>query len=153
MIDFTTQIDIDRPPGEVFEFVANFENTPKWNYFVIDVQKRTTSPTGIGTVFHQIRKTDEQDYQVTALDPGRSIEVKTTPGSRPSFTIRYQFDAMDAGTRLSDHWQLQSGHNALLERLGTHRIRAAVTENLEKLKELLETGTTQLQDGRISNLR
>lgn len=152
MIQFTTHVDIDRPPPEVFDFVVDFENTPKWNYFVIDVKKQSADPIGVGTVFHQVRKTDQQDYQVTGLDTGRLIEVKTTPGSLPSFTIRYQFDPMHAGTRLTDHWQLDSGHNALLERLGARRIRAAVTENLGKLKELLETGTTQLQDGRISKV-
>lgn len=150
MIEFTTHIDIERPAREVFDFVANFENTPKWNYFVIDVNKRSTGPIGVGTVFHQTRKTDQQAYQITALDPGRSIEIKTTPGSTPSFTMRYDFEATDAGTRLSDNWQLESGHHALLERLGARRIRAAVSENLGKLKELLETGTTRLQDGRIS---
>lgn len=152
MIEFTTFVDIDRPPDEVFAVVSRFENTPAWNYFVIDVTQRSAGPPGVGTVFHQVRKTDQQDFKIVALDPGRSVEIMTTPGSSPSFKIRYDFEAIDSGTRVRNAWQLGTGHHPLLERLGSHRIRTAVTENLHKLKQLLENGTTQLQDGRTSTL-
>jgi hypothetical protein len=152
MIEFTTHVDIGRSPEEVFNFVVDFENTPKWNYFVTEVERRSAGPIGVGTVFHQVRKTDEQDYEVTALDPGRWVEVTTTPGSSPAFRMGYRFEATDSGTRLTDLWRLETGHNPLVERLGARRIRAAVTENLGKLKELLETGSTQLQDGRRASL-
>jgi carbon monoxide dehydrogenase subunit G len=152
MIKFTTHVDIHRPPDEVFAFVLDFENAPKWNYFVTNVKKQSSGPIGIGTVFHQTRKTDQQDYQITDLKPGRSVDVTTTPGSSPPFTRRFELEPTPFGTRLRDHWQLQTGHHPLLERLGTRQIRAAVTENLGKLKELLETGTTQLQDDRTTTL-
>jgi hypothetical protein len=152
MIEFTTHVDIHRAPGEVFALVLDFEDAPKWNYFVTDVKKQSSGPVGMGTVFHQSRKTDQQDYRITGLDPGRSVEVTTTPGSSPAFTRRFELEATPFGTRLHDHWQLQTGNNALLERAATRQIRAAVTENLGKLKELLETGTTRLQDGRTARL-
>ena len=152
MIEFTTHVDIGRSPEEVFNFVVDFENTPKWNYFVTDVERRSAGPIGLGTVFHQVRKTDEQDYEVTALDSGRWIQITTTPGSSPAFRMGYRFEATDSGTRLTDHWQLKTGHHPLVERLGARRIQAAVTENLGNLKELLETGSTQLQDGRKASL-
>ena len=152
MIEFMTQIDIARPPEEVFGFVVDFENTPKWNYFVVDVENRSAGRLAIGTLFHQVRKTDEQDYEITALEPGRSVEIRTMNRSSPSFRIRYTVEPVGSGTRLSDHWWLETGHNTLLERLGGGRIRSSVTENLGKLKELLETGATELQDGRTSRL-
>ncbi len=150
MIEFTIQVDIRRPPREVFEFLVDFENIPKWNYYVIDVKKRSGGPVGLGTVFHQIRKTDEQDYEITDLVPSRSVQVTTTPGSSPVFTMRYELEPTAIGTRLNDSWQLQTGYHPLLERMGARRIRAAVSENLGKLKELLETGTAHLQDGRVT---
>jgi hypothetical protein len=64
--------------------------------------------------------------------------------------MRFEFEPTPDGTRITDQWQLQSGHNPLVELLGERRIRAAVAENLGKLKQLLETGTTTLQDGRAS---
>lgn len=152
MIEFTTHVDIHRRSDQVFAVVMDFENAPKWNHFVTDVTKQSSGPIGIGTVFHQTRKTDQQDYQITEVDPGCSVEVTTTPGSSPAFTRRFELEPTSFGTRLHDHWQLQTGHHPRLERLATRQIRAAVTENLGKLRELLETGTTQLQDGRTARL-
>ena len=64
--------------------------------------------------------------------------------------MRFEFEPTPDGTRITDHWDLQSGHNPLVELLGERRIKAAVAENLGKLKQLLETGATTLQDGRAS---
>lgn len=128
MIEFTTHVDINRPPAEVFAFVLDFENAPKWNYFVTSVKKQSSGPLAIGTVYHQTRKTDQQDYQITDVDPARSVEVTTTPGSSPAFMRRFELEPTPLGTRLHDHWELQTGHHPLLERLGTRQIRTAVTE-------------------------
>jgi uncharacterized protein YndB with AHSA1/START domain len=152
MIEFTTHVEIRRPPQEVFDFVLDFENAPKWAYFVTAVKKRSSGPIGLGTVFHQTRKIDQQEYRITDVDPGRSVEVTTTPGSSPAFTRRLELEPAPTGTQLNDHWNLQTGRHPLLERLAARQIAAAVTENLGKLKQLLETGTTQLQDGRTTKL-
>ncbi|NBC65188.1 MAG: hypothetical protein GVY07_05915 [Bacteroidetes bacterium] len=47
---------------------------------------------------------------------------------------------------------LHTGYPGILERLVVGRISRAVAENLGKLKELLEHGQTQLQDGRDTYL-
>jgi hypothetical protein len=51
-------------------------------------------------------------------------------------------------TRLRDEWKLDTGRPALLERLAHGRVKSAVSENLAKLKELLEEFRVVLQDGR-----
>ena len=38
MLEFENTIRIDRPVGEVFAFLSDFENIPKWNYYVLEVQ-------------------------------------------------------------------------------------------------------------------
>jgi len=48
MIEFENRIRIERPREEVFDFVSNFENVPKWNYFVESVRKVDQIPIGIG---------------------------------------------------------------------------------------------------------
>jgi len=58
------------------------------------------------------------------------------------------FEATANGTQLIDELALRKGYPEILERLIVGRIRCAVAENLGKLKELLEYGQTQLQDGR-----
>lgn len=152
MIHFDLAIDVERPSEDVFSFVADFRNMPRWNYFVTRVDKLTDGPIGVGTRFHQIRKSDQQDYEITRLEPDRTVEITTSPSSSPALTMRFELARIPGGTRLTDTWTLATGHPRPLEQLGARRVRAAVSDNLAKLKQLLETGTAQLQDGRVSTL-
>ena len=62
MLEFENIVYIDRPIGEVFAFLSDFENIPKWNYYVLDVRQRSESPIGVGTTYHQVRKTDNRCF-------------------------------------------------------------------------------------------
>jgi uncharacterized membrane protein len=148
MIEFENTIVIERPVEEVFAFVSEFENIPKWNYYVVEVEKTSQGPLGVGTTYHQTRKTDEQDFGVIEYEPGETVVVKTLPHSRPAFEMRFTFEPVAGGTSILDEWKLDTGQPGLLEKLGAGKVKQAVKENLTKLKELLETGSVQLQDGR-----
>ena len=150
MIEFENTIHIDRPIAEVFEFLSDFENIPKWNYFVLEVRKLSDGPIRIGTTYHQVRKTDEQDIRITELDQNHKIVVKTLPQSSPSLEMRFTLYEEGNTTRIRDEWRLESGWPAPVEWLGTGRIKSAVAENLTKLKELVEEGQVILQDGRLA---
>jgi len=152
MIDFENNIRIDRPIGEVFAFLSDLENVPKWNYYVLEVTKLSNGPIGIGTMYHQVRKTDEQDLRITELDQNHKMVVKTWPQSSPSLEMRFTLYEEGNTTRIRDEWRLDSGWPAPLEWLGAGRIKSAVAENLTKLKELLEKGKVVLQDGRLVTL-
>ena len=152
MLEFENTIRIDRRVDEVFAFLSDFENIPKWNYYILEVRQLSGSPVGVGTTYHQIRKTDEQDYQVTEFEANRAIAVKTLPQSSPSFERKFTLCEEGNKTRVRDEWKLDTGRPALLEKLAGGRVRSAVAENLAKLKELLEQGRVVLQDGRQATL-
>jgi uncharacterized membrane protein len=149
MMNFDNTIVIQRPVEEVFRFVADFENVPKWNYYVTQVRQTTGGSPDKGTVYHQIRKNDEQDYRVVDYQPHQKLGVKTLEGSKPAFERLFIFEETDNGTRITDKWQLDTGHNPLLQWVGRGKVKASVAENLGKLKQLLEEGRTRLQDGRV----
>jgi carbon monoxide dehydrogenase subunit G len=148
MIEFTNEIVIERPVGEVFDFVSDLRNVPKWNYYVLEVSKTSDGPAGAESTYHQVRKTDEQDIQIVDYQPNRQVTLQTMPSSTPEFEMRFAFEPEGNGTRITDEWKLETGRNPLIERLGAGRIKSAVLENLGKLKELMETGEVRLQDGR-----
>ena len=149
MIEFSNEVVIERPRKEVFEFVSKFENVPKWNYYVLNVTKTSDGPVGVGSVYHQVRKTDEQDFRVVAFRPNHELTVETINSSSPEFErhVTFEPEGEDA-TRITDEWKLDTGRPALIEHLGAGQVKSAVRDNLGKLKELLETGETRLQDGR-----
>jgi uncharacterized membrane protein len=148
VLEFENTIPIDRPIDEIFAFLSDFENIPKWNYYVLEVRQLSESPIGIGTTYHQVRKTDEQDFRIIEFEPNHSVAVKTLPQSSPSFERRFTLYEEGDTTRIRDQWKLDTGRPALLERLAHGRVKSAVAENLAKLKELLEEGRVILHDGR-----
>jgi uncharacterized protein YndB with AHSA1/START domain len=89
----------NRPVAEVFSYLSDFENTPKWNYYVLEVRQRSESPIGVGTIYHQVRKTDEQDFRITEFEPNHMVAVKTLLQSAPSFERR--FTLYEKGTQLA----------------------------------------------------
>jgi len=147
VLEFENTVYIDRPIGEVFAFLSDFENIPKWNYYVLEVRPLSESPVGVGTTYHQVRKTDEQDFRITELEPNHTVAVKTLLQSSPDFARKFTLYEEGNTTRIRDEWQLDTGRPAILERLIGRRVKSAVAENLAKLKELLEEGRVVLQDG------
>jgi uncharacterized membrane protein len=149
LLEFNNKVEIRRPVNEVFQFLSNFENMSKWNYFVLNVKKISDGPIGINTAFNQQRKTDSQEYKIIEYEPNKSVAIEIQP---PSVKLRMRFMLQpshdDNGTMVVDEWKFDTGIPALFARIGATNVKAAVAENLEKLKQLLETGKTILQDGR-----
>jgi uncharacterized membrane protein len=148
VLEFKNTIHIDRPVGEVFAFLSDFQNIPKWNYYVLEVRQLSDNPIGVGTTYHQVRKSDEQDFRIIEFEANNTVAVKTLPQSSPSFERMFTLYEEGDTTRLGDEWKLDTGSPTILERLARRRVKSAVAENLTKLKELLEEGRVVLQDGR-----
>jgi uncharacterized protein YndB with AHSA1/START domain len=149
LLEFSNKLEIRRPIAEVFQFLSNFENMPKWNYFVVNVKKISDGPVGINTAFRQKRKTDSQEYKIVEYEPNKRVAIEFQPPS-VKLTMRFTLKSShnDNDTVVVDEWKFDTGIPALFARIGITSVKAAVAENLVKLKQLLETGKTILQDGR-----
>jgi uncharacterized protein YndB with AHSA1/START domain len=138
---FDNTVMIRRPIEDVFAFLADFENVPKWNYAILETHKVSDGPVGVGTVYQQVRSVpsrSEERFEVTAYNPPRQLEVQGQLGPFPS-RLSYALDAVPDGTRVSNSVELElRGPGRLLGRVAVPRVRDAVAANLQKLKELLE---------------
>lgn len=56
MIDVEDSIVINRPIGEVFAFVADQTNAPRWQNGLEQVRRTTDGPPGVGTKHVVVRK-------------------------------------------------------------------------------------------------
>ena len=45
METFSNSVAIDRPVDEVFAFISDFENVPKWNYAIAETRKSSPGPS------------------------------------------------------------------------------------------------------------
>ena len=148
---FTNTVIIDRTVTDTFAFVSNFENMPKWNYFVQETTNQSPLGREAGTIYRQRRRTDEQRFVVTDFEPDQLVAVRTLPPAR-DLQMRFTFQPDGGGTRLTDDWTLDTGLPRWLDGIGATRVSSAVRDNLAKLKELLETGRVRLHDGRAETV-
>ena len=140
MASFDNTVLIRRPIEEVFGFLADFENLPKWNYAIVETQDRR-GPVGMGTIYRQVRSVpgrSEEHFEVTTYNPPHQLKIQGQLGPFPS-RLSYVLDAVPEGTRVTNAVELElRGPGRLLGRVAVPQVRDAVAANLRELKELLE---------------
>ncbi len=141
MASFENTVMIRRPIEQVFGFLADFENIPRWNYAIVETRKVSQGPVGVGTIYQQVRSVpsrSEEHFEVTAHNPPRHLEIQGQLGPFPS-RLSYALDAVPAGTRVTNSVKLDlRGPSRVLGPVAVPRVRDAVAANLRELKELLE---------------
>ena len=141
MATFENTLVIRRPIEDVFAFLADFENIPRWNDAIVKTHKVSQGPVGVGTIYQQVRSVpsrSEERFEVTAYNPPRQLEIRGQLGPFPS-RLSYDLAAAPEGTRVTNTVELElRGPGRLLGRVAVPRVRDAVAANLRKLKELLE---------------
>jgi hypothetical protein len=99
MATFQNTVTIRRAIDDVFEFLADFENVPTWNYAIVETKKTSPGPVGVGTTYRQIRSipdTSEEGFEVTAFQPTSRLEIH---GDTRAFHRHHQLPAHAYGRR------------------------------------------------------
>jgi uncharacterized protein YndB with AHSA1/START domain len=108
MQTFENTVTIQRPAGEVFAFLADFENIPRWNYAIEETSKASAGPTGVGTRYRQTRSIpgrSVEDFEVTVFEPARRLAIQGQIGPFQA-TISYQLEAAAGVTKLVNNVEL-----------------------------------------------
>ena len=80
-MQFENTVTIRRPPSEVFVFVADPANIPKWNYAIISARQISPGPFGAGTRIQQARsipRPSTEELVVTEFVPERRMVLRAT---------------------------------------------------------------------------
>jgi len=95
---------------DVFDFVADERNEPRYNPRMVRVEKLTDGEIGIGTKFAATTKsgrgTADMVIEVTAFDRPRRLASATTLPSM-DITGTLTFEPAGAATRMRWSWELQ----------------------------------------------
>jgi uncharacterized protein YndB with AHSA1/START domain len=137
-------VEINRPPEEVFDYVANRENLPEWSGPIQEVRKETQSSlveegARFTTLAKFLGRSFETPFEVIVHDPPRRHTDRSTGGP---FSQEYThiFEEVEVGrTRLTEVTEGEPGGffrlaGPLLEMAGRRQFRA----DLETLRDLLE---------------
>jgi uncharacterized membrane protein len=134
-------IVINRPCSDVFAFVANHENDPKWRPGVVDIAR--ASGEGQGAVYRQgvkgpMGKRIAADFEVTAYEEGSHLAFRTLGGPvQPEGS--YVFEDANGGTRVTFSLNANlRGPQKLMAPMVSKSMRTQV-DALTNLKRVLET--------------
>jgi uncharacterized protein YndB with AHSA1/START domain len=111
---FEATVLVDRPIEEVFAFLANGENDPKFSPRVLEIAKTTDGPPGVGTVYASTVKDagvkTKRQFELTEFEPPTRIrwtEISKNAVSAPEGG--YDLAPEGDGTRVTLHNVLE-GH-------------------------------------------
>jgi Polyketide cyclase / dehydrase and lipid transport len=144
MHTFENTAIIRRPAEEVFAYLADFEKIPIWNYAIEETSKASAGPVGVGTRYRQTRSVPSrsaEEFEVTVFEPARRLAIHGQIGPFQA-TISYELEAVAGATRLVNNVELDplKAVQRIAAPVATPRIKAAVSRNLAKLRQVLEAG-------------
>ena len=133
---------IQRPPADVFAYIADGLNGPKWRPGILDIAHE--SGTGVGATYKQGvtgpgGRRVAADYRITAFEPNSRLAFEATAGPvRP--TGEYLLAEAVGGTRLTFSLEAElGGIKKLLMGGAVQKTMDAEVASTERLKTLLES--------------
>jgi carbon monoxide dehydrogenase subunit G len=142
MINIDLSTLVDKPVEDVFAYIGDLNNMPKWNTTVMDVEQITPGDVGVGTKFKSVGemlgRRIEGEMQVTAYEPDTKFGVQMNAG--PALVnMTLSFKAVGTGTEVNLNAQGNpSGLFKLAEPLMQRRVKSIMEENLVRLGSQLE---------------
>jgi carbon monoxide dehydrogenase subunit G len=142
MPSFSYSIDVPKPPTEVFPWLLEQDKVPRWTSDLASYEQ--LGPLGQGSKVRQVISLGANhltlDLEVTGYDPPRSAESRfSTNGVEVINT--YTVEAAGAGSRVTQELDAKASSFAarMLIPIVQGRLQKKVTEDLERLREVLAT--------------
>lgn len=142
MIAFETDVRIDRPLEDVFSYVSDPGNFPRWNSAVQAVRMTSAGVNGVGATYSLERELPSgwatNELEVVANERPREFAICTVSGPTP-FLYRYQFSAEKGATLVELDAEVElPGVAAFLPQLARRAVKNGVDDNFATLKAILE---------------
>jgi carbon monoxide dehydrogenase subunit G len=140
---FQTAVRIERPIEEVFDYVSDPVNFPRWNSAVQSVRATAPGKEGVGATYLMERELPggraENELSIVDLNRPTEFAIRTTSGPTP-FTYDYRFSEERGGTLVDLSAEVElSGIAGALGPLGARVVKRGVDSNFADLKRILES--------------
>jgi uncharacterized protein YndB with AHSA1/START domain len=146
MITFQTEITINRPVDQVFRFMAEPLNSPKWMDGVTRVEPISVSPMGVGSKVRLVGKLSMWKFdgpmEIAEYEPNRRWGILSTIPGVMRFQATWNFEPAGPGaTHIAEAGEASLlGFWKLLEPLFAGEVKEGEAKELRKIKSLLENG-------------
>ena len=138
-------ITIAAPPAEVFAFVADLANLPRWQTGIVSAEQTSPDPVGVGSTARVVRTMAGQsltvDLTITDFEPGRRLAL-ASQASGVSVTATLEMDSVDGGTVARSGIEIKAGSvfMAPLEGMIANAAAGELASGLERLRDAVEGG-------------
>lgn len=142
-IRFEENVEIARPPEEVFAFVADPRNDAQWTPAIEEARKTSEGPPGVGTTYEQVGRflgrRLQVPFEIVEYEANRKIAIRPTSGAL-QLTGKRTVEAVPGGTRLTIAAEGRTGGFFWLlpDQLFVLPARRQLRASLANLKDLLE---------------
>jgi hypothetical protein len=112
---FEGSVEIDRPVEEVFAFLADGENDPKFSPRVLRIAKTTEGPTAVGTVYASTVKdagmTTKREFRITEfVSPTRIRWAEVSKNIVTASEGGYDLESLPGGRTRLRIYNVLEGH-------------------------------------------
>jgi uncharacterized protein YndB with AHSA1/START domain len=141
---YGASVVIDRPPEEVFDFLAAGVNDPKFSARVLEIAKTTDGPPGVGTVFASTVKDagmkSQREFEYTEFE--RPAKLRWRENSTNAVMVSeggYDLEPANGGTKLSFYNVFEgSGFGKLLVGFALRGARKDADGFAKRIKQAVE---------------
>lgn len=105
MTEIEASAKIDRPAGEVFDYVSDMANNPQWQKGQKSCEWTSEPPIAIGSTYDQVAVFAGQklltSFEVAEFEPGERIRIVSTSGSMPIDVTRVVTPTSDSSCEVT----------------------------------------------------
>ena len=143
MIEVSTSIEIERPSDEVFAFVADVPNNPRWQRGQESCTWTTAPPLRVGSTYEQrarfLGKEMRNSFEVVGVDPGQRVKFTSTSGTFPLTITRTVERLSTSSSRFTEQVEGDPrGFFRIGEPLLRQMVKRSIKRDFPRLKALLE---------------
>jgi len=138
-------VTIARPVSDVYRVLTTPELTARWSSNAIEEHMTTPGPVRVGsrrraTVRRPSGGTTENEIEVTAIEPERSMAVRSIEAPVP-FTSSWTFTPVGDATRVDWRWDFQlRGWMRPIDIILGPAFARTFRRDLDRLKSMMESG-------------
>ena len=137
------RVEISKPLAEVFKYVSDVGNYPRWMAHVLEVRKDSSGPPQQGDRFvvaiKSVGRRFETPYERTSYEADRRYSDQAVGGPIPNQRWHSDFQEVPGGTRFTRAVDVESrGLLKLLEPLQKRAAERQLKKDLQTLKHLVE---------------
>jgi len=142
---------INKPPEELFKFWRNFENLPKFMFYLDEV-RITGEKTSHWVAKGPAGKRVQWDAEIINEVPGQLIAWRSLPGATVDNTGSIRFltgqNGKGSDVRVVIDYLPPAGQiGATISKIFGRDVKTEVQEDLRRFKQLMETGEVPTTDG------